>query len=325
MKRRPGLVGLNFLTAMTRPVPLEDLDRLALAQLHDGLLPARADALDRAPTLRLGGHLDRCGRSDLDAEELLDGLANLCLVRVLVHLERVLAVGEAGVALLGHDRGDEDVGGIHDAFPSTSGSAASLTRTERAQTIGATSSSDGTVTSTRSRLRNDLINPISSSCATTTSGVVLAPLVDQRLRLLGRRRLEDGAVDERERPVADMVRQRARECGAADLSVHLHLEIAHPGCEDDTATRELGRADRALARTAGALLAPRLGAAAGDEPAASSPRACPRDARSARHARPRARCAASARRRTRPPRASTSLPADPPSTFAFDAAIRRCS
>src|SRR3954468_10961440 len=41
---------------------------------------------------------------------------------------------------------------------------------ERAQTTWVTSSSDGTVMTTRSRLRNDLIRPSSSSCATTRIG-----------------------------------------------------------------------------------------------------------------------------------------------------------
>src|SRR3954452_19479273 len=41
---------------------------------------------------------------------------------------------------------------------------------ERAQTTWVTSSSDGTVMTTRSRLRNDLISPSSSSCATTRIG-----------------------------------------------------------------------------------------------------------------------------------------------------------
>ena len=55
-------------------------------------------------------------------------------------------------------------------FPSTS-SSARLGDEQRARPDdGATSSSDGTVTSTRSRLRNDLIRPTSSSWATTTSG-----------------------------------------------------------------------------------------------------------------------------------------------------------
>ena len=46
---------------------------------------------------------------DVDLEDALDRLADLRLVRVGVHAERVLAaLGDLAVALLGHDRGDQD-------------------------------------------------------------------------------------------------------------------------------------------------------------------------------------------------------------------------
>src|SRR5256885_1105251 len=150
----------------------EDLDRVALAQLDDRLLPAGLLAADHASALRLRLHLADVHPLDLDVEELLDGLADLGLVRVLVDAERVLAVVDLLVALLGHDRGEEDFVRMeaHDAFPCTSSSAGSLIRSERAQTTCCTSSSPGTVTATRSRLRNDLISPSSSGCATTRIG-----------------------------------------------------------------------------------------------------------------------------------------------------------
>src|SRR5580765_8521379 len=46
------------------------------------------------------------------------------------------------------------------------------------------------------------------------------------------------------------------------------MEVARSRRKRDAAARELGRADRALARAAGALLAPRLRAPTGHEPAA---------------------------------------------------------
>ena len=52
--------------------------------------------------------------------------------------------------------------------------------------------------------------------------------------------------------------------GALGLAIHLHLERAHPRREDDAAAFPLRRAGRALARAAGALLPPRLRAAAGN-------------------------------------------------------------
>src|SRR5215212_9296179 len=109
----------------------------------------------------------------MDVEELLDRLANLGLVRGRMHLERVLAVLDQAVALLRDDRREQHLVRMQtheDALLSTSSRAASVTRSERAHTTCATSSSDGTVTSTRSTLRNDLISASSPSSATTTSG-----------------------------------------------------------------------------------------------------------------------------------------------------------
>ena len=99
----------------------------------------------------------------------------------------------------------------HDALPCTSGSAASVTTSERAQTTCATSSSAGTVTSTRGRLRNDLISVSSSSLATTTVGDVLAPALQQLDGLLRRRRVERVAGDEAERPRLGVVAQRGAQ------------------------------------------------------------------------------------------------------------------
>src|SRR5690349_9591241 len=153
--------------------PLEDLDRVAGLELDDGLLPTGARALDHPAPLRLGRHLDDVHAEDRDLEELLDGLADLRLVRVLVHLERVAVLLDLVVALLADHRLDQDLSGVqaHDALPCTRGSAASVRTSERAQTTCATSSSDGTVTSTRGRFRNDLISVTSSSVATITVGV----------------------------------------------------------------------------------------------------------------------------------------------------------
>src|SRR5581483_4923445 len=137
---------------------------------------AGARALEVAAPLRLGLNLDDVHGHDLDVEELLDGLADLRLVRVLVDAERVAVLLDLLVALLGDDGADQDLGGMEahaltPAFPSTSGSAASLTTSERAHTTCATSSSAGTVTSTRSRLRKLLMSASSSSVATSSVGV----------------------------------------------------------------------------------------------------------------------------------------------------------
>src|SRR6188472_4609188 len=85
----------------------EDLDRLALAQLHDRLLPAGLRAAAVVALLGLGLDLDDVDALDVDLEQLLDGLADLRLVCVRVHLERVLALVDQLVALLGHDRREQ--------------------------------------------------------------------------------------------------------------------------------------------------------------------------------------------------------------------------
>src|SRR5882672_3921068 len=92
--------------------PLEDLDRVALLELDDGLLPARTDALDGTAPLGLGLHLDDRDVQDLDVEELLDGLADLRLVRILVHLERVAVLRDLAVALLGDHGRDQHFAGM---------------------------------------------------------------------------------------------------------------------------------------------------------------------------------------------------------------------
>src|SRR5690606_5886622 len=48
----------------------------------------------------------------LDVEDLLHGDLDLGLVRARVHDERVLALVEQPVGLLGHDRCDQDVAGV---------------------------------------------------------------------------------------------------------------------------------------------------------------------------------------------------------------------
>src|SRR5262249_6313862 len=108
---------------------------------------------------------------------VLEGLPDLRLVRVRVDAERV-RVGslDLRVALFGHDRSEEHLIWLetHDALPLTASSASCVTRTERAQTSAATSSSAGVTTTARSRLRSDWLTFCSASPATTTSGSSLA-------------------------------------------------------------------------------------------------------------------------------------------------------
>src|SRR5207244_5383843 len=124
--------------------PLEDLDAVALAELDDRLLPTGLAPAAHAAALRLRLHLDDVHAENLHVEELFDRVADLRLVRALVHAERVLVLLDQAVALLGHDRGDQDLPDVHQLTIScTRASAVSLTRSERAQTSAPTSSSAG--------------------------------------------------------------------------------------------------------------------------------------------------------------------------------------
>src|ERR687895_2142365 len=92
---------------------LEDRDRLALADLHDGLLPgARAPGGEPA-ALRLGRHRRRADLDDADVEELLDRLLDLRLVGIRMDAERVLARRRQHVRLLRDDGADDDLAGVH--------------------------------------------------------------------------------------------------------------------------------------------------------------------------------------------------------------------
>src|SRR5262249_33862266 len=118
---------------------LEDRDRVARAHLHDRLLPRSRAAGGQAAALGLG--LDRCGADldDLDVEERLDGLADLRLVRLRVHAERVLVVGGEHVALLADDGTDDDLRVVHyssASSASSSGSSAASSGSGSAAALG---------------------------------------------------------------------------------------------------------------------------------------------------------------------------------------------
>src|SRR3954466_10691656 len=108
----------------------EDLDALAGGERDDGALGVLALAHLRAPAaLALALAVDRVHAVDLHVEDLLHGDLDLRLVRLGQHDERVLTGVDQAVALLGDDRGEQDVPGVADAhaFSSVVSSAATST------------------------------------------------------------------------------------------------------------------------------------------------------------------------------------------------------
>src|SRR3954447_17090025 len=155
---------------------LEDRDRLALAHLHDGLLPLARAPRGVAAALGLGRHRGGANVDHADVEELLDRLLDLRLVRVRVHAERVLADRRQRVGLLGDDRLDDHLAGIHQTVTSrffaravTASSASVENTTEAAPIRSAIPTSSDASTLTPARLRNDLNTAASSAPVTTIS------------------------------------------------------------------------------------------------------------------------------------------------------------
>src|SRR5512132_767612 len=117
-KRRPGEVGLNFLTAMLLH-PFEELDRLlARRQPYVSLLPGLPLADEAAHPLPLALAVRDADRRDLDAEELLNRAGDLDLVRVASDLEAdgVRRILQA-CRLLGDERPPDDLLRIHHSPP----------------------------------------------------------------------------------------------------------------------------------------------------------------------------------------------------------------
>src|SRR4051812_40494857 len=203
-KRRPGLVGLWRLTAISE-IPsqsgtmeagkqavtdegflhhllpnflaLEELDVVVGMQLDDRLLPRAALAGRVAAALRLRLHAHRAHLDHAHAEDLLNGLADLRLVRVVVDAERVLVRREQRVALLGDDRLDDHGAGVHALTASREGfraivlrysTAAGVSTSRCAPMMSATPTRSSAWTTTPERLRNDLRH-VSPSRPSTTS------------------------------------------------------------------------------------------------------------------------------------------------------------
>src|SRR5438874_8103293 len=105
--RVAGVTGLNCLMPMSA---LEHLDRVALFERHDGLLPRRAAAHVAAIALPLGAYHQGPHVRHGHLEQRLDGGADLRLGGLRLHPERVFLAGlERRRGLFGDDRRDDHV------------------------------------------------------------------------------------------------------------------------------------------------------------------------------------------------------------------------
>src|SRR5687768_9779311 len=162
---------------------LEDRDGVALAHLHDRRLPGARAAAGVAAALRLRGDLRRAHSEHGHAEQLLDGLLDLRLVRVRMDAERVLVGRRQHVGLLGDDGPDDHLGRIHQALASsrpmrTTGffarSVSVLSATSEMSSVAwptrsATPQASVGMTLTPARLRKDLAAADSSAPSTTST------------------------------------------------------------------------------------------------------------------------------------------------------------
>src|SRR2546423_8070499 len=145
-------------------------------QLDDRLLPRAAATGRVAAALRLRLDAHRPHLEHTHSEDLLDALADLRLVRAVVHAERVLLAVQQRVALLRHDRADDHRARVHAVARSGAraivvrySTAAGDSTSRWAPMMSATPTRSCACTSTPERLRNDLTHVSSPSRPSTTS------------------------------------------------------------------------------------------------------------------------------------------------------------
>src|SRR5579863_1036161 len=102
----------------------EQVDPVSLGEADDGTFGIRPLAVPEARSAPLARPVGRVHAGDPDREDGLHGLPDLCLVRVGVDKEGVLAVVGEPVALLRDDRPEQDVPRVRD--PPVAHSSASL-------------------------------------------------------------------------------------------------------------------------------------------------------------------------------------------------------
>ncbi len=228
--------------------------------------------------MRLPWPVDGVHGVDLDAEDLLDRDLDLRLVRVGVHDERVHVVLDQSVGLLGDDRSQDDVAGVsHGSHQAdTSSSFLRVRRDVGIQRLDAEHQVVGVEHVVGVELiRRDHVHARQIAHALGADLVAAADddqhlaavgqRAEERLGVLGRRRLAADQLGDRVDPVvAGPVRQRAAQGGGDHLLRGPLAVVTRLGAVHDATAGELRCTRRTLTSAAGALLAVRLLAAAGD-------------------------------------------------------------
>src|SRR3972149_4827769 len=136
---------------------LEELDRLALGQLHDRLLPGGLPPGEAAAAPRLARHPHRPYVPALHLEDLLDRLPDLVFVGARIDREghEVLLLA-TDVALLGDQRLPDHVVGVHGCSPCA---AVRADRRASSRTFSTACSADLVITRWRCRSTSRTFSP----------------------------------------------------------------------------------------------------------------------------------------------------------------------
>src|SRR6185369_550803 len=157
MKRRPGEVGLKFLTPTVLGLLnlLEQVDGLPVRQRHVGFLPGRPRAEDLAGALLLAEQVRGAHGRNLDGKQRFDGTADLVLRRAARNAEDHLVVLGDERSLFGDQRRLQDLQRIchQPSLSSISASASCATTRFLCRRMSYTLRPSTGSTSTRGRLR----------------------------------------------------------------------------------------------------------------------------------------------------------------------------
>jgi hypothetical protein len=245
----------------------EDLDGLTLGERDDGLLPRAGLACDIADALRLRLHPHGVDLHDMDVEELLDSVGNLLLRCLGSNLEGVLALLHEVKGTLGDDRADDHVVlGVHlrehlleVLRDSNRHDQCAIVDQVLRVGLGLTDHEDIGEVAKREVARDILVVDDDGHAL-----AVKAESLDHSSCSLRGRLLECNVVQKDELGISELAGEDGAHCELDFLLVRAACMAVGRRSEDNAAADHLRSADGALASTAGALLAERLDAAAGN-------------------------------------------------------------